>query len=66
MLVSIFTSALALLGAVSASPVDVEKRATLQQVTNFGSNPSKTEMYIYVPQKASPTLSRTWDMTFRD
>jgi len=34
---------------VSANPV--EKRAALTQVTNFGSNPSNTKMYIYVPNK---------------
>jgi len=35
--------------AVSAG--DVSKRASLQQVTDFGSNPSGTKMYIYVPAK---------------
>lgn len=32
--------------------------ASLQQVTNFGNNPSKIYMYIYVPDKlaASPAI----------
>jgi acetylxylan esterase len=31
----------------------VIKRASLQQVTNFGANTSGTKMYIYVPNKVS-------------
>lgn len=32
----------------------VRPRAALQQVTNFGSNPSNTKMFIYVPDKLAP------------
>lgn len=35
--------------AITAS--SLIKRASLQQVTNFGDNTSKTKMYIYVPAK---------------
>lgn len=45
------SAVLALVGAISASPVEIEKRAALQQVTGFGSNPSNTKMFIYVPDK---------------
>jgi len=39
--------ALASLGA--AATADIVKRASLTQVTSFGSNPSNVKMYIYVP-----------------
>lgn len=44
--------ALALSAMAGASPTSTNqpiKRASLQQVTNFGDNSSKTKMYIYVP-----------------
>lgn len=45
---SFFTSAAALLASVAAAPLS--KRAALTQVTDFASsNPTNTEMYIYVP-----------------
>ncbi|KAI0481966.1 carbohydrate esterase family 1 protein [Xylariaceae sp. FL0804] len=46
----VFSHALALAGAASA--------ASLQQVTDFGSNPTNTGMYIYVPDNvsASPAI----------
>ncbi|ORY70461.1 carbohydrate esterase family 1 protein [Pseudomassariella vexata] len=57
------TTISALLGLAAASPLDPEpplKRATqaLQQVTGFGTNPSNTKMYIYVPATlaASPPI----------
>jgi acetylxylan esterase len=50
---SLFFALFCFLALSSASPgQDVTKRVTsgsLQQVTNFGSNPSGTLMYIYVP-----------------
>ncbi|KAI9708720.1 MAG: hypothetical protein M1820_003675 [Bogoriella megaspora] len=49
---SIFASALALLGLATALPSPA-LTSTLQQVTNFGSNPSNTQMYIYVPSKVA-------------
>ncbi|EMC99482.1 carbohydrate esterase family 1 protein [Baudoinia panamericana UAMH 10762] len=53
---SFLTAALALLGCSKAAPL--EKRAALTQVTNFGSNPTNTLMYIYVPTKlaANPPI----------
>jgi acetylxylan esterase len=41
-----------------ASAAEIAKRATLTQVTNFGSNPSGVRMYIYVPDKlqANPPI----------
>lgn len=45
---SFFTSALALLSSATAAPL--ERRAALTQVTDFASsNPTGTEMFIYVP-----------------
>lgn len=45
---SILASALALLGSATAAPLD--RRAALTQVTGFASsNPTNTEMFIYVP-----------------
>ena len=47
-LLQLFISFLALFASViTANPLI--KRASLTQVTNFGSNPSGTLMYIYVP-----------------
>ncbi|KAK5115727.1 hypothetical protein LTR62_000816 [Meristemomyces frigidus] len=46
---SLLAGALALMGLVAAAPL--EARAALTQVTSFGSNPSGTKMYIYVPSK---------------
>lgn len=46
--------ALAISTLVSSSPAgdsQYVKRASLQQVTSFGDNSSKTKMYIYVPSK---------------
>ncbi|KAK3672190.1 hypothetical protein LTR78_007943 [Recurvomyces mirabilis] len=40
---------MALMGMVAAAPL--EARAALTQVTSFGSNPTNTKMYIYVPSK---------------
>jgi acetylxylan esterase len=37
------------LGAANAAPGQLEKRASLTQVTNFGTNPSGVKMFIYVP-----------------
>ncbi|TKA66202.1 hypothetical protein B0A55_08629 [Friedmanniomyces simplex] len=37
------------MGLVAAAPL--ARRAALTQVTNFGSNPTNTEMFIYVPSK---------------
>ncbi|KAI0505683.1 putative acetyl xylan esterase [Xylaria bambusicola] len=48
-LITAFTSALAVCGITAAGPL--ERRASLQQVTNFGANTSGTKMYIYVPNK---------------
>lgn len=49
------STALAFVGAASAMPAEepalLQARASLQQVTNFGVNPSNTKMYIYVPDK---------------
>lgn len=46
------TLASSLLALVSVSDAaEIAKRATLTQVTNFGSNPSGARMYIYVPDK---------------
>jgi len=39
--------AAALVGLTVAAPL--ARRAALTQVTNFGSNPTNTEMFIYVP-----------------
>lgn len=39
------------IGTSFASAAEIVKRASLQQVTNFGSNPSGVKMYIYVPNK---------------
>lgn len=58
----LLTGLVALMGLTSAVPVlekrikglasaPIEKRAALTQVTSFGSNPSNTKMYIYVPSK---------------
>ena len=47
---SFFASALALISCAAGLPL-VEKRAALTQVTNFGDNASKTQMFIYVPTK---------------
>ncbi|KAI1114976.1 Alpha/Beta hydrolase protein [Nemania sp. NC0429] len=47
----LLTSALALCGATAAG--GLAKRASLQQVTNFGANTSGTKMYIYVPNKVA-------------
>lgn len=47
-----FLQSLGLLALASLSGASqVIKRATLQQVTNFGANTSGTKMYIYVPAK---------------
>ncbi|KAI2626394.1 putative acetyl xylan esterase [Xylaria nigripes] len=43
---TLITSALALCGSTTAG---LAKRASLQQVTDFGANSSGTKMYIYVP-----------------
>ena len=48
---SSIASGLLALGASFASAAEMVKRASLQQVTNFGSNPSGVKMYIYVPNK---------------
>lgn len=48
---SSFASGLLALGASLASAAEVVKRASLQQVANFGSNPSGVKMYLYVPNK---------------
>ena len=41
-----------------AATATVALGASLQQVTNFGANPSKIYMYIYVPDKlaANPAI----------
>jgi len=44
---SILMGAAALMGLTVAVPL--ARRAALTQVTNFGSNPTNTEMFIYVP-----------------
>ena len=51
-----FTKLLALVASATSlftgsDAAAIEKRAALTQVTNFGSNPSNTKMYIYVPAK---------------
>jgi acetylxylan esterase len=43
-------ASLALTSSLASAGV-IEKRGSLQQVTGFGSNPSNTQMYIYVPNK---------------
>ena len=48
-LTSAFTYALALCGMTAAARGGLVKRASLQQVSNFGANTSGTKMYIYVP-----------------
>lgn len=56
---SFLTTLFLFLTLSAASPVgqdagNLAKRVnagSLQQVTNFGSNPSGTKMYIYVPKK---------------
>ncbi|KAK3395463.1 Alpha/Beta hydrolase protein [Sordaria brevicollis] len=48
---STIASGLLALGASFASAAEIVKRASLQQVSNFGSNPSGVKMYIYVPNK---------------
>ncbi|KXX79424.1 putative acetylxylan esterase A [Madurella mycetomatis] len=53
------TIASGLLALVSFSEAaKIAKRATLTQVTNFGSNPSGARMYIYVPDRlaANPAI----------
>ncbi|EKG15081.1 Esterase PHB depolymerase [Macrophomina phaseolina MS6] len=37
--------------SASANALALEKRASLQQVTNYGANPANVPMYIYVPAK---------------
>lgn len=56
LLTTIFTSALALCGITTAG--GLVKRASLQQVNDFGANTSGTKMYIYVPQNlaTSPAI----------
>jgi len=44
---SFFTGAFALAGLVAGAPL--ARRAALNQVTDFGDNPSNTKMYVYVP-----------------
>ncbi|CAI6338069.1 unnamed protein product [Periconia digitata] len=41
-----------------AAPSLLQPRASLQQVTNYGSNPTNTKMYIYVPDsvKSNPAI----------
>jgi acetylxylan esterase len=48
---SILSGAVALAGLAAGVPVT--KRASLQQVTDFGDNTSNTEMYIYVPSNVA-------------
>lgn len=49
---SLLSAGLALLGSVSAVPL--QKRAALTQVTDFSSsNPTGTRMYIYVPDNVA-------------
>jgi acetylxylan esterase len=45
--------ATALLGATSALGASLQPRASLQQVNNFGNNPTGTQMFIYVPAKVA-------------
>ncbi|GME43234.1 Esterase PHB depolymerase [Neofusicoccum parvum] len=40
-----------LLLSAAVDALALEKRASLQQVTNYGSNPANVPMYIYVPDK---------------
>jgi acetylxylan esterase len=47
---STLASSLLALAPFSAA-AEIAKRATLTQVTNFGTNPSGARMYIYVPEK---------------
>lgn len=54
LLSTLFTSGLLALSSATAIPLDdasLHKRASLQQVQNFGSNPSGIKMFLYVPQK---------------
>ncbi|KAI0799474.1 Alpha/Beta hydrolase protein [Xylaria sp. FL0064] len=55
-LTNVFAPALALCG-ITAAVVGTElvKRASLQQVTDFGANTSGTKMYIYVPDNLAST-----------
>lgn len=57
LLSKLVTSALALCG-VAAAAGGLAKRASLQQVTNFGANSSGAKMYIYVPNNvaANPAI----------
>ena len=47
-----------LAGLGKAAPSNLEARASLQQVTNFGSNPTNVKMFIYVPDnvKSNPAI----------
>lgn len=50
----LLTSLLSLAPTILSSPApipDLHPRASLQQVTNFGTNPSNIKMYMYVPAK---------------
>ena len=63
LLSTLFTSGLLALSSATAIPLDdasLHKRASLQQVQNFGSNPSGIKMFLYVPQKlaAKPAVVR--------
>ena len=51
---TLLTSLLSLAPTAFSSPAptpDLHPRASLQQVTNFGTNPSNIKMYTYVPAK---------------
>ncbi|KAF4312126.1 Esterase PHB depolymerase [Botryosphaeria dothidea] len=48
---SLLSVLVAFLLAISANALALEKRASLQQVTNYGANPANVPMYIYVPDK---------------
>ena len=50
--VATLTAAGFLMAAISVAPQ--AKAASLVQVTNFGSNPSNLQMYIYVPNNVQP------------
>ena len=51
-------SGLLALAAPFTTAAEIAKRATLTQVTSFGSNPSGARMYIYVPNnlKTNPAI----------
>jgi poly(3-hydroxybutyrate) depolymerase len=55
LLSSLLTSLVAICTTVQGAAIGADhelvKRASLTQVTNFGSNPSNIKMFIYVPQK---------------